>query len=134
MAPLIGLLSLLCGIWFLLGMPVVSAVFALEYRRSRRRLTSLLVAVVMLVVFYVSAGLIWRLGTTDWHLSFLATLEAAGDAEKYGHPVEHWAELMVVWLMLGSTLAAAIAGLFTAVARRSWTAFRSKVRSRHLQK
>jgi len=114
MAPLIGLLALVCGLWFLLGMPAVAAAFAWEHRRNGGKRRGLLVAVVMLVVFHVSAILIWRMGTADWNLSFPATLEASVNSEKYGHPVEHRAEVMVVWLLLYSALAAAAAGAITA--------------------
>jgi hypothetical protein len=113
MAPLFGLVSLLCGFWFLLGMPITAAVFAWQDRRSRKLSTGLLVAVVMLVVFYISAALIWRLGTADWNLSFLTTLEASVDSEKYGHKVEHRAEVIVVWLLVESTSTAVLAGVVT---------------------
>ena len=120
MAQLVGLISLLSGLWFLFGMPVMAAVLAWQDRRSRKLSTGLLVAVVMLTVFYISAGLIWRLITTDWNLSFLVTLEASVNAEKYGHPVEHRAEVMLVSLLLVSTLTAAVAGAVTAAVRRLW--------------
>ena len=120
MAPLLGLISLLCGFWFLFVMPVIAAAFAWEDRRSRKLSTILLVAVVMLVTFYISAGLIWRLGTADWNLSFLTTLEASANAEKYGHPVESRAERMVAWLLIYSTFIAAVAGVVTAAVRHSW--------------
>ena len=110
MAPLFGLLSILCGLWFVLGMPIMAAVFAVEYRRSGKMNTGLVVVVVMLVGFYIIAGLIWRLGSTDWHLSFLTTLEASVNSEEYGHAVEHRAETMVAWLLMLSTLTALFAG------------------------
>jgi hypothetical protein len=75
--------------------------------------------VVMLVAFYASAGLIWWMGTRDWDLSFLTTLEASVDSEKYGHPIEHRAERMVVWLLLESTFLAVIAGALTGGFRAS---------------
>jgi len=116
MPPPLGLLTILCGVWFLLGMPIVTAAFGWEYcRRGKMNATGLVVAVVMLVVFYVSAGLIWTLASADWHLSFLATLEASVNAEKYGHAVEHRAETMVVWLLIFSTFMALVAGGAAAV-------------------
>jgi hypothetical protein len=115
MAPLLGLLTILCGLWFLLGMPTVVTAFGCEYRRSRKMNTGFVVSVVMLVVFYMSAALIWRLGSADWRLSFTTTLEASVNAEKYGHAIEHTAETMIVWLLMFSTIAALIAGATTAV-------------------
>jgi hypothetical protein len=119
MAPLLGLISLLCGFWFLFVVPVIVAIFAWQDRRRKKLSTGLLVAVVMLVVFYISAGLIWKLGTADWDLSFLATVDAAGNAAKYGHPVEHRAERIVVWLLIYSTAAAVFAGVVSAAVRHS---------------
>jgi len=72
----------------------------------------------MLVAFYTSAAVIWKLGTADWSLSFLTTLDASVNAAKYGHPVEHRAEVRIVWLLLASTLVAATVGIFTALVRR----------------
>ena len=122
MAGLIGLTCFLSGLWFLFGMPVVVAVFAWKYRRTRTLPTGLLVAVVMLVAFYASALSLWRLFTTTyWNLSFLTTLDAAANAAKYGHPVEHGAEVLLVWLVVVSTAAAAVTGAATAAIRKSWT-------------
>ncbi len=120
MAQLLGLISFLCGLWFLWVMPVIVAALAWENRRSRKLSPGLLVAVVMLFGFYISAGLIWSLGAADWNLSFLMTLEASVNAEKYGHPVESRAERIVVWLLIYSTFTAVVAGVVTAVVRHSW--------------
>ncbi len=128
LGPLLGLLALLSGLFFLLALPFLAAVCAWQDRRRGRMSTGLLVSAVMLVAFYACAGLIWRLGTADWPLSFLTTLEAAADAAKYGHPVEHRAEVMVVSLLLTSTLTAVVAGTVTAAARRSWTKRRREQR------
>src|SRR5262245_25312223 len=68
--------------------------------------TSLVIAVVMLDVFYISAGLIWTVVSAKWDLSFLKTLEASVNSAKYGHSVEHRAETIVAWLLMLSTLAA----------------------------
>jgi hypothetical protein len=96
-------------------MPILAAGFAWEYRRSRKANSGLIIAVVMLVVFYISAGLIWTVVSANWGLSFLTTLEASVNSEKYGHPVEHRAETMVAWLLLLSTFAALVAGAVAAV-------------------
>jgi hypothetical protein len=120
MAPLIGLLCLLSGIWFLFGMPVLTAVSAWEYYQKRKSPTGFLVAVVMLIVFYISAGLIWMLITPDWNLSFLTTFEASVNSEKYGHPIEHRAEVMLCWLLIVSTLTSVAAGSGTAAIARAW--------------
>jgi hypothetical protein len=114
MAPLLGLLSIVCGLWFLFGMPIVVSAFAWEHRRGGAN-TRFVIALVMLLVFYISAGMIWRLGTANWSLSFIETLAASVNSEKYGHPLEHRAETMVVWLLMFSTSTALVAGAVTAV-------------------
>jgi hypothetical protein len=115
MAPLLGLVSLLCACFFLVVLPVIVAVLAWQDRRVKKLSAGLLTAVVMLVVFFTSAVLLWSLGTADWKLSFLTTLEASVNAEKYG-PIESRAERIVVWLLIYSTMAAGLAGAATASA------------------
>jgi hypothetical protein len=73
--------------------------------------TGSVIALGMILVFSITAaGLIWRLGRADWHLSFLTTVEASVNAGKYGHAVEHRAETMIVGLLMVSTAAALMAG------------------------
>ncbi len=127
MAPLIGLACLLSGLWFLIGMPVVVGIYAYKFLRSRKLPTGLLVAAIMLLVFYASGTLLWRqFATHYWHQSFLTALDASGNAAKYGHPVEHAAEVLLVWLVTISTLSAAAAGAVTAAVRHVW------IKHRHL--
>jgi len=92
--------------------------------QGRKTRTSLVIASVMLVVFCVSAGLIWTVVSADWGLSFLTTLEASVNSAKYGHPVEHRAETIVAWLLMLSTFAALVAGAVAA-------AVDAKIRRRH---
>ncbi len=121
MAPLIGMACLLSGLWFLIGMPVVLVFYADEFRRTRRLSAGLLIAVVMLTVFYVSAALLWREFTAHyWHLSFLTALDASVNAARYGHEVEHTAEVLLVWLLIVSTSSAVVAGAVTGVVRHVW--------------
>jgi hypothetical protein len=105
-------------------MPVIVAVLAWQDRRVKRLSAGLLTAVVMLVVFFTSAVLLWSLGTADWKLSFLTTLEASVNAEEYGHPIESRAERIVVWLLIYSTMAAGLAGAVTAAVWHFWTRHR----------
>jgi hypothetical protein len=105
------------GLYFLFGMPVIIAVLARAYCKSRKLTLNLLVAVVMLFAFYISATLTWFLITTEWNLSFLTTLKAAGDAKEYGHPIEHAAQGLLASLLTMSTLSAVAAGAVTAAVR-----------------
>jgi len=121
MAPFLGLVSLLCACFFLVALPVMVAVFAWQDRRVKKLSTGFLTAVVMLVVFFTSAVLLWSLGTADWKLSFPTTLEASVNAEKYGHAIESRAERIVVWLLIYSTMAAGLAGAVTPAVWYFWT-------------
>jgi hypothetical protein len=65
------------------------------------------------VVGYTAAGAtVWFMVPPEWTLSFPQTLAASIDSETYGHPIEHYAEsLLVVMLIacvLGSVLFSAI--------------------------
>ncbi len=124
-APLIGLASLFSSLWFLFGMPVVLAVFAWKYFKSRKLSTGLLVSAVMLTVFFAVAVLLWRhFATNYWNLSFLIALDAAVDAARYGHPVEHTAEVLLANLLIFSTLSSAAAGAMTGGVRHLWSRHR----------
>jgi ketosteroid isomerase-like protein len=113
-APLIGLAGLFSGMGFLFGMPVIAAAFAWKYYRSRKLPTGLSVAIVMILVFWVAATQLWRYVTAHyWNMSFMTALEAAGDAARFGHPIEHTAEVLVVDLVIFSTLLAFAAGAIT---------------------
>jgi hypothetical protein len=107
------------GLWFLFGMPVVVAVCALKCRRIRKLTAGLLVSAVMLLAFYAGAILLWGVVVTMhyWNLPFLTMIHAAGNAEKYGHPIEHAAQGLLVGLLFWSTVTAVIAGIVTATAR-----------------
>jgi uncharacterized protein (TIGR02246 family) len=120
-APLIGLACVVSGLWFLVGMPVVVAVLAWKYSRRRELPRGFLVSVAMLIVFFAVATLLWRyLASHYWNLSFLTALHAAGDAARYGHPVEHTAEVLVANLLIVSTLSAAAAGAIAGGVRHLW--------------
>ena len=65
-------------------------------------------------VGYLAAGAtVWLVAPPEWKLSFPQTLAASVDSATYGHPIEHYAEnLLLVMLMacvLGSTLFSAVA-------------------------
>jgi hypothetical protein len=59
----------------------------------------------------------WQLVPSKWTLPFWETLKASGNAEKYTHPVEHYAEGIVVMLICGAlllgVLGAAAAAFYT---------------------
>ncbi len=119
--PLIGLASLFSGLVFLLGMPVVAAALVWKWYRSRKLPAGLPIAIAMVLVFWIAATLLWRYITTHyWNMAFMTALQAAGDAARFGHPIEHTAEVLVVDLAIFSTFLALAAGAITFAVQRLW--------------
>jgi hypothetical protein len=76
-----------------------------------RRRRSLRLPAAIASGFFVGALFVWMLVPRSWPLPLWTTLAAAGNAEKYGHPVEHSAEGIVVWMMFGAVVGAAGGGI-----------------------
>jgi hypothetical protein len=77
------------------------------------------------VVGYLAAGTaVWFVAPPEWTLSFPQTLAASVDSQTYGHPIEHYAEsLLVVMLIacvLGAALLIAIATFGRRLVRADW--------------
>jgi hypothetical protein len=53
-----------------------------------------------------------------WTLSLWETFAASVNLDKYGHPVEHYAELTVVWILFGAVVGAMATGAAAAMAER----------------
>jgi hypothetical protein len=119
MASLVGMFCLLGGIWFLFGMPILAATGSWGFYKKNRTPAVFVVAAVMLVVFYLTAGLMWLLLSIDWNLSFLSTFEATINPGKYGLAVTHRAEVILISLLIVSTLAAVAAAAVAAGIARS---------------
>ena len=99
--------------------PAALVILAIEYRRTGRHATALAGACCAVVGFLAGGGAVWKLVASVWHLSFLTTVEAAVNAEKYGHPVEHTAENILVWVLFGGVVAGLISGAGAALALRT---------------
>jgi len=68
---------------------------------------------------YLLAGTaIWWLTPVTWTLSFPQTLAASMDARTYGHPVEHYAESLLVVMLVACVCASAVFSTFTAFGGR----------------
>ena len=72
----------------------------------------------MLCGYAGGAALIWNLRPSDWKLPLSETFAASVDAVKYGHPVEHYAEAILVWMMFASVAGAVVAGGVTTLLSR----------------
>ena len=68
---------------------------------------------------YIAGALfVWTLVPRDWTLPFWTTLAATVNAAKYGHPVEHYAEGIVIWMIFGAVVGAVVGGCGTHIAGR----------------
>jgi hypothetical protein len=56
---------------------------------------------------------VWAVVPREWTLSFWTTIAAAGNAAKYSHPVEHYAEGIVVAMMFCAVVGAVLGGLLS---------------------
>ena len=66
--------------------------------------------------YFAGALFVLTLVPRDWALPFWETLAATVDAEKYGHPVEHAAEVIVIWMLFGAVAGAVISGFAAHIA------------------
>ncbi len=119
MGSVVGVFCLLGGIWFLIGMPLMVVFGTWGFYRKTRWPAVFMVAAVMLLVFYGSAGLIWILLSADWSLSFFSTFQATISPGKYGTEVVHRADVILISLLIFSTLAAVAAAAIAAAIARS---------------
>jgi hypothetical protein len=88
------------------------ATLAFIFSRSRRQPYSFVL--LFSVVGYMAAGAtVWLIVPPEWTLSFPQTLAASVDSATYGHPIEHYAESLLLVMLIacvsGSALFSAIA-------------------------
>ena len=68
---------------------------------------------------YLGGGaLVWRLTPARWPLSLWDTLAASVNARVYGHPVEHYAECLVVLMLVACAAGALLSGALAAARLR----------------
>ena len=83
-----------------------------------RRPCPLRVPAGILCGYVAGARFVWSLAPRDWKLPFWTTLAASVDAAKYGHPVEHYAEGIVIWILFGAVGGAVLGGFAAGIAGR----------------
>ena len=81
-----------------------------------RRLAPVWVPVGTFCGYVAGVLFVWTLVPHDWTLPFWTTLAATVNAEKYGHPVEHAAEVIVIWMLFAGVTGAVIGGFSAHVA------------------
>ncbi len=96
---LLGVVLLLCGT----AVYVLTALAGSPPRRLR-------VPLAILSGYAAGALFVWSLVPRRWPLSFWTTFAATVDAQKYGHPVEHYAEGIVIGMLFGAALGGVLAG------------------------
>ena len=71
------------------------------------------------VVGYIAAGAtIWFITPPEWRLSFPQTLAASVDSDTYGHPIEHYAESLLVVMLIACALGSALFGAIATLGGR----------------
>jgi hypothetical protein len=106
MAVVLSLFLLLAAVFFIALLPVALAVLAVRFARSGRRPTALIPAFVMWVGYWIGGLGSWALVAPRWPMPFWQTLAASVDAETYGHPLEHQAENILVFVLFAAVLTA----------------------------
>ena len=71
-----------------------------------------------LVGCMAGGALVWSLLPSQWHLSFWETVSASVDAEKYGHPIEHYAQGTVIMILCACMAGGVITGALAAITAR----------------
>jgi hypothetical protein len=83
-----------------------------------RRSCAVCVPAATLLGYVAGALFVWSLVPPNWTLPFWTTLAATVNSAKYGHPVEHGAEGIVVWMMFGAVVGSVVGGSVAHLARK----------------
>jgi hypothetical protein len=106
----------------LVGVLSVVLVFGVPDRARSNRMIKPVLSASVLLGYIGGVTLVWRLlPPATWQISFWQTLAASVDTETYGHPTEHYAENLVVAMLVASAGGALISGILAAAASRLWT-------------
>jgi hypothetical protein len=90
--------------------PLLLAVFIVSLFRRRDRLIKL-APLAVIIGFFAGGGVGWASVPAQWTSSFWTTIEAAGNAAKYGHSFEHMAEHALMYFFYPAVLSAVAFGL-----------------------
>ncbi len=100
------------------GLPTVLIDVLIEHRRTRSKALPILITILIAAGFLTGAVVGWSLRPSGWHLPLRETIDAATNAEKYGHAVEGPAERLLLFILFTGDLGAVVVGL-AAMAGRS---------------
>jgi len=119
--PILGFLVYLIamggGLLLVSTLPLVF-LSALLDRHAQGARAALVVSTTMMLGFLVGGILSWNLIAFYWDMPLWTTLKASVDAETYGHPVEHRAEVILIWVLFFSVLSALVVGVVEVVAAK----------------
>jgi amino acid transporter len=120
---------------FLIGLAAVLAlvpVFRRPFdRRTQKRRFELLFGSAILLGYIFGGILVWSFVPSEWPLSFGETLAASVDAKTYGHPIEHYAESILVVMLFACLAGSLISVAVTAMTARIWIR-RNRLRTRSI--
>lgn len=109
----IYLIALLGGMSFIALMPVVLLSAVRPWNPHK-----LVTPSMMVIAFFIGGILSWNLISFHWDMSFWTTLKASVQSEKYGHPVEHKAEGILIWVLFFSVSSATVTGMVAVAATK----------------
>jgi hypothetical protein len=107
---MLSLLAYFVGLLGSLILIVAGLMYVVVAMTDRRPPRSLRLAGGILGGYIAGVLFVWALVPRGWTLWFWTTLAAAANAEKYGHPVEHYAEGIVVAMMFCGVVGAIAGG------------------------
>jgi hypothetical protein len=113
------LIFLVIYITALFGTPLLvpTSIYIIAAACDRRSRRGVLVPLAMLGGC-IGGLSIWSLVPRSWPLSLWETFAASVNSDKYGHPVEHYAEPTVLWILFGAVATAVATGVAAAMAER----------------
>jgi len=109
------------GLLFYSAIPlasVMAGVFIASRVFPRRRYHIAFVPLAIVIGFLAGGVLGWAFVPAQWTASFWTTVEAAGDAVKYGEPFEHTAERVLLYCLYPALLGATAFGAAALVVAR----------------
>ena len=94
---LVYALALVVTFLVIVFLPPALIGYMLEHRRTGGNRVRILVLALIAAAYLIGGVAGWLLRPPQWTMSFAQTFEAALNAEKYGHELEHTAERVLMY-------------------------------------
>ncbi len=111
MATLFFQLVILAALVLMAILPIALLILLIENWRNWRKSVPLAITAMVLAGFLLGGAIGWACRPDAWTMPLWQTAEAAGNAEKYGHPLESQAERVLLYFLFSGVLGAAAAAL-----------------------